>query len=257
VRGVKKSPSGGPRGKPRKRPRAPGNLGVWALKKLQSSTSRGCMSLGALHFVPRARWRIREFCRQRAARLKTISPRQFSGTARAFSPGWVVHPLASGRAICHCILGRELCFGMQLALRSGRSELRVSIRRQLEHVYLAEFFSSLRPSASGLAMCHCYSWQRAMFGMQLALRSELPVTIRRQLEHFCLVELFNSLRPSASGRAAVKQYAFSMPERQKRAIPSPLSTYEWNSNVSPRLHFTEPLPAGSLHGSMRLRGNKK
>jgi len=44
---------------------------------------------------------------------------------------------------------------MQLALRSGRSELRVSIRRQLEHVYLAEFFSSLRPSASGLAMCHC------------------------------------------------------------------------------------------------------
>ena len=49
---------GGPRDKPRERPAAPGNLGVWALKKLQFWTSRGCMSLGALHFVPRARWRI-------------------------------------------------------------------------------------------------------------------------------------------------------------------------------------------------------
>ena len=42
----------------RERPGAPGNLGVWAPKKLQFWTSRGCMSLGALHFVPRARWRI-------------------------------------------------------------------------------------------------------------------------------------------------------------------------------------------------------
>ena len=49
---------GGPRDKPQKRPAAPGNLGVWAPKKLQFWTSRGCMSLGALHFVPRARWRI-------------------------------------------------------------------------------------------------------------------------------------------------------------------------------------------------------
>ena len=42
------------------RPRAPGNLGVWAPKKLQFWTSRGCMSLGALHFVLKARWRILE-----------------------------------------------------------------------------------------------------------------------------------------------------------------------------------------------------
>ena len=47
-----------PRAQPR--PAAPGNLGVWAPKKLQFWTSRGCMSLGALHFVPRARWRICE-----------------------------------------------------------------------------------------------------------------------------------------------------------------------------------------------------
>ena len=48
-------------GSARKRPGAPRSAragGVWAPKKLQSSTSRGCMSLGALHYVPRARWRI-------------------------------------------------------------------------------------------------------------------------------------------------------------------------------------------------------
>ena len=45
-------------GSARERPAAPGKPGVWALKKLQYWTSQGCMSLGALHFVPRARWRI-------------------------------------------------------------------------------------------------------------------------------------------------------------------------------------------------------
>ena len=47
-------------GSARERPAAPGKPGVWALKKLQSWTSQGCMSLGALHFVPRARWRIQQ-----------------------------------------------------------------------------------------------------------------------------------------------------------------------------------------------------
>ena len=57
----------------RERPRAPGNLGVWAPKKLQFWTSRGCMSLGALHFVPRARWRIFSCWRARHKRICAAS----------------------------------------------------------------------------------------------------------------------------------------------------------------------------------------
>ena len=51
-------------GKPQERPRAPGNPGVRPFKKLQSwlqqqHSSTG-VSLGALYFVPSARWRIYE-----------------------------------------------------------------------------------------------------------------------------------------------------------------------------------------------------
>ena len=45
-------------GSARQRPGAPGKLGVWALKKPSAPGPQGCVSLGALHFVPEARWRI-------------------------------------------------------------------------------------------------------------------------------------------------------------------------------------------------------
>ena len=50
-----------PRDKPQERPKAPGNPGVQPLKNLESwlqQQPRSCVSLGALHFEPRARWRI-------------------------------------------------------------------------------------------------------------------------------------------------------------------------------------------------------
>ena len=96
------------------RPAAPGNPGVWALKRLQFWTSRGCMSLGALHFVPRARWRI---CERGPTALATPSLGS-SGSFLGFPvPGitefqgflGVDRFLVAQCIVVHCIALRRMC----------------------------------------------------------------------------------------------------------------------------------------------------